>query len=155
MKPKRNLWPLGITLAFVLFAVGIATMMFIACSHKSDLVSANYYEQEIKYQTRLDQLNRTAQFDDQVKVAFDNTARRISIALPASHAGPETSGRVQLYRPSAAGLDRELKLKLDANGSQSLDAAALEPGLWKVRIQWTSRQQDYFADKSIVVKRGV
>jgi nitrogen fixation protein FixH len=103
----------------------------------------------------LDQLNRTAQFNDQVKVAFDNIARRISISLPTSHAGPETLGRVQLYRPSAAGLDRELKLDLDATGSQSLDGAALEPGLWKVRIQWTSQQQDYFADKSIVVKRGV
>ena len=62
---------------------------------------------------------------------------------------------MQLYRPSAAGLDRELKLELDATGSQSLDAAALEPGLWKVRIHWTSHQQEYFADKSVVVKRGV
>lgn len=155
MKPTRNLWPLGITLAYVLFAAGIAVMIFLACSHSSDLVSANYYEQEIKYQSRLDQLNRTAGFNDQVKVAFDTAARRISISLPADHAGPQTSGNVQLYRPSAAGLDRELKLELDANGSQSLDAATLEPGLWKVRIHWTSRQQEYFADKSIVVKRGV
>jgi nitrogen fixation protein FixH len=155
MKPTRNFWPLAITLAFVLFATGIATMIVIACTHKSDLVSTNYYEQEIKYQARLDQLNRTSQFNDQVKVAFDNIARRINISLPASHAGPKTSGLVQLYRPSAAGMDRELKLELDGSGSQSFDGAALEPGLWKVRIHWTSRQQDYFADKRIVVKRGV
>jgi len=152
---NKNLWPLGITIAYVLFAAGIAVMVFIACSHKSDLVSDNYYEQEIQYQSRLDQLNRTARFNDQVKVAFDNSEKRISISLPADHAGPGTSGIVQLYRPSAAGLDRELKLELDATNSQSLDAATLEPGLWKVRIQWTSGQQDYFADKSIVVKRGV
>jgi nitrogen fixation protein FixH len=154
MKPTRNLWPLGITLAFALFIAGTAGLIVIACSHKSDLVSVNYYEQEIKYQTRLDQLNRTAQFNDLVKVVFDHAARRIRITLPASHADPETSGRVQLYRPSATGLDRELRLQLDATGSQSLDAAALEPGFWKVRIHWTAHQQDYFADKSVVVKRG-
>jgi nitrogen fixation protein FixH len=152
---EKNFWPLGITLAFVVFAGGIATMIVIACSHQSDLVTANYYEQEIKYQTRLDQLNRAASFTEQVTVAFDNVARQIRISLPASHADPQMSGRVQLYRPSAAGLDRELKLELDATGSQTLDAAALEPGLWKIRIHWTSRQQDYFVDKSVVVKRGV
>jgi len=155
MKPKRNLWPLGVTLAFALFITGTAALIVTAVSQKGDLVSANYYEQEIKYQTRLDQLNRAASLTDQVTVAFDNVARQIRISLPASHANPQTSGRVQLYRPSAAGLDRELKLELDASGSQSLDAASLEPGLWKVRIHWTSHQQDYFVDKGIVVKRGV
>jgi len=151
----KNLWPLGIVLAYVLFASGLAVMVFIACSHKTELVSANYYEQEVKYQIRLDQLNRTAQFGEQVKVAFDNAAKRISISLPPGHANSATSGSVQLYRPSAAGLDRELKLELDGNASQSLDATTLQPGLWKVRIYWTFGQQDYFADKSIVIKRGV
>jgi nitrogen fixation protein FixH len=154
-KPARNLWPLGITLAFALFIAGTAALIAVAASQNGDLVSANYYEQEIKYQIRLDQLNRTTQVNNQVTVAFDNIARKIRISLPASHADPQTSGRVQLYRPSAAGLDRELKLELDATGSQSLDAAALEPGFWKVRIRWTWREQDYFVDKGIVVKRGV
>ena len=36
-----------------------------------------------------------------------------------------------------------------------LDAAALEPGFWKVRIHWKLHQQDYFVDKRVVVKRGV
>jgi nitrogen fixation protein FixH len=154
MKPTRNLWSLGITLAFALFIAGTAALIVIASAHQSDLVTPDYYEREIQYQTRLDQLNRTAYLDDQVKVVFDAATRRICVSLPASLAGSVTSGRVQLYRPSAAGLDRELKLELDANGSQSLDAAALEPGLWKVRIHWTSRQQDYYADKRIVVERG-
>jgi nitrogen fixation protein FixH len=66
----------------------------------------------------------------------------------------ETFGRIQLYRPSATGLDRVVKLQLDNKGSQTLDASSLLPGLWKVRVQWTAQNQDFFADKSIVVKRG-
>ena len=60
------------------FPAGIATLIAVAASQNSDLVSANYYEQEIKYQTRLDQLNRTAWFNDQVKVAFDNVPERFA-----------------------------------------------------------------------------
>lgn len=151
---KRNLWPLSITVAFVLFIGGTVTLIVVASTRQSDLVTANYYEQEIRYQTRLDQLSRTAPLTNEVTVVFDGIARKIRISLPASHADSQTSGRVQLYRPSAAGLDRELKLELDATGSQTLDAASLEPGFWKVRIYWTCRQQDYFVDKGIVVKRG-
>jgi len=151
---EKSFWPLGITLAFALFIAGTVALVFIAFRHKSDLVTPDYYEQEIKYQTRLDQLNRAAPLNEQVIVAFDDVARQICLSLPASHAGPQTFGRVQLYRPSAAGLDRELKLKLDASGSQILDATALEPGFWKVRIHWVCREQDYFVDKGIIVKRG-
>ena len=34
---------------------------------------------------------------------------------------------------------------------QSLDASALKPGLWKIRVSWTVGQQDYFIDQKIVI----
>jgi hypothetical protein len=151
MKTTRSFWPLGITLAFVLFALGIATMVVIACTHKVDLIRADYYDQEIKYQTQLDRLNRTAKLSDAVKIAYDNSTRLLTISLPPTHAGPDTVGRVEFYRPSAANLDRQLKLALDAKGVQTVDAAALIPGLWKVRVQWTFRNEEYFADQKIIV----
>ena len=151
MKTTRSLWPWGITLAFVLFALGIATMVVIACTHKVDLIRADYYDQEIKYQTQLDRLNRTARLSDAVKIAYDGSTRFLTISLPPTHAGPDTVGRIEFYRPSATNLDRELKLELDANGVQTLDTTALLPGLWKVRVHWTFRNEEYFADQKIVV----
>jgi len=49
MKTSRNLWPLGILLAFGLFFAGTIGLVVMACSHKMDLVSADYYEREIKF----------------------------------------------------------------------------------------------------------
>ena len=151
MKTTRSLWPLGITLAFVLFALGIATMVVIACTHKVDLIRPDYYDQEIKYQTQLDRLNRTAQLSDAVRIAYDDATRLLTISLPPAHAGRETVGRIEFYRPSATDLDRELKLELDANGVQTVDAAALIPGLWKVRVHWTFRNEEYFTDHKFIV----
>jgi nitrogen fixation protein FixH len=152
--PKsRSYWPLGITLAFFLFALGIATMVVIACTQKADLVRPDYYDQEIKYQTQLDRLNRTLPLNDSVRVAYDEASRQLTLSLPPAHAAQDTVGRIELYRPSATDLDRQLKLSLDANGTQTVDASSLIPGLWKVRVHWTSQKQEYYTDKSILVNR--
>jgi hypothetical protein len=154
MKSTPSLWPWGITLACVLFALGLATMVVIACSHKVDLVRPDYYDEEIRYQAQLDRLNRTARLSEAVRITFDDTSRRLTISLPPAHAGPATAGRIELYRPSATNLDRQIKLALDANGHQTVDTATLIPGLWKVRVHWTVQQEEFFADQSIIVRRA-
>jgi nitrogen fixation protein FixH len=151
MTPGRNYWPLGILLAFALFILGTAGLIVLAASQRSDLVSDNYYEQEIQYQARMDSLDRVRQLGTAASAAYDAKGGRILIALPAEHAGRPVTGQVQLYRPSAAGLDRQFKLEPDANGAQWLDATDLPRGLWKVRVAWRVEGQEYFLDQKIVI----
>jgi nitrogen fixation protein FixH len=154
MKQPRNLWPLGIILTFVLFISGTISLVVMACSQKQDLVSADYYEQEIKFQSHIDQLDRTRHLGRDGSVAYDPATRRIRIALPIAVGARASAGRIQLYRPSAAGLDRLVKLETDAQGVQFLDAASLQRGLWKVRVSWNVKDQDYFLDQTITVAGG-
>jgi nitrogen fixation protein FixH len=151
MSSQKNLWPHGIVAAFGLFIAGTALLIVIACTHKTDLVAADYYEQEIRFQTQLDRLNRTAQLSEQARIEYDGVAQRIIISLPAEHASIETSGEIHFYRPSATGLDREMKLEVDASGAQSVDASSLLPGLWKVRVQWTFRNDEFFTDWKVFI----
>jgi len=48
-------------------------------------------------------------------------------------------------------LDRSLKLEVDPAGTQAIDAALLAPGLWKVRVTWTTDSREFFIDQKIVV----
>jgi nitrogen fixation protein FixH len=151
MTSKRNLWPLGVILAFALFIPATAGLIVLACTHKEDLVNASYYEQEIKFQGQLDRLSRTRELGAQSSVTYDTGAKHIRISLPAEHARQHATGLIQLYRPSEAGLDRQLPLLLDATGSQLLAAAALRPGLWKVRVSWTAGGMEYALDEKVVI----
>jgi hypothetical protein len=151
MKTTRNLWPLGIISVLVLFFVGTVGLIVMACSQKTDLVSADYYEKEIKFQGRIDQVERTRQAASQSSVTYDAAGKYITILLPPTQAQRDIIGRIELYRPSAAGMDRAVNLTPDANGAQRVDAADLAPGLWKVRVSWTVEKQDYFLDQKIVV----
>jgi hypothetical protein len=149
MKTTRNLWPLGICLTFLLFFSGMATVVVIATTHRDSLVSENYYEQELKFQDQINSAARAAQSG--ASVNYDATAGRIVIALPAAARAQNLSGQIELYRPSAAGLDRQFKLQPDASGRQLLDAKALPAGPWEVRVAWNAGGQDYFLNEKIVV----
>ena len=151
MKPARNLWPLGIITTLVVFFAGTVGLIVMACSQKVDLVSADYYENELKFQGRIDQVERTRSAVTQASVAYDAALKCITISLPADQARRDISGHIDLYRPSAAGMDRTVKLAPDAHGVQRLDAAGLAPGLWKVRVSWTVEKQDYYLDQKVVV----
>ena len=149
MKTNRNFWPLGIIAVFLCFAAGMTTMVVLACRSNTDLVSHDYYEQEIRFQGRIDSLNRTKGLHASAR--YDVAGKSLLITLPAEHADKAVSGQIQLYRPAAAGLDQQFKLEPDAKGRQTLDLAALQNGLWKVRIAWTVSGQDYFLEQKIVV----
>ena len=151
MKLKSNPWPFAIILTFIIFLAGTIGLVVMACTRKVDLVSSNYYEQELQFQGQIDRVNRTQHLATQASVAYDAANKRITISLPMAQTRHPVNGSIQLYRPSAAGMDQQLDLKVNANGIQSVDAAGLRPGLWKVRVSWTVNHQDYFIDQQIVI----
>jgi nitrogen fixation protein FixH len=151
-EPKPfNPWPVGIIAFFALFISVMGGLIVFISSRPMDLVAPDYYEQEIRYQSQMDRRDRTREVAAQIRVTHDAAGQRLIIALPAAHARRPCEGRIHLYRPSAAGLDRHEKLALDALGQQSLDARDLQPGLWKVRIHWTVEGEEFYTDQSIVV----
>jgi len=149
MNPPRNPWPYAIIATFVIFISGTIGLIVMASTQKVDLVSSNYYEQEIKYQTRMDDLDRTKPLG--ATTTYDDAGKRIVILLPAGHAGKNVTGTIQLYRPAASGLDQQFKLEPNASGVQTLDAANLQNGLWKIRVAWNVAGQDYFLDQKLVI----
>ena len=151
MKCSRNLWPYGLILTFVLFLAGTASLVVLACSQRVDLVSSNYYEQELKFQDQIDRLSRTQHLAARTAVAYDGAKKRITVSLPPGPTPPDVTGSIELYRPSAAGLDRQFDLKVDGNGIQSLDATSLLPGLWRIRVSWTANKQEYYIDQKLVI----
>lgn len=169
MNSPRNLWPWAIILTFVLFISGTIGLVVMASTQRVDMVSENYYEQELKFQHQIDRARHANQLRIQATVKYDAPHRSIRVSIPPplsdNHnldlnrnlnrnpnptASPIT-GLIQLYRPSEAALDRNLKLQLDDNGCQFVDASNLRPGLWKIRVTWAVDNQEYFTDQQLVI----
>lgn len=142
-----NIWPVSIISFFALALLGFGAFIWFCTRHPADLVAADYYEQELRYQGQIDRLQNT-QAGAAVTVSFDAANRRIVISAPGA---ANATGRVQLYRPSAANLDRQFEFEPDAKGVQRIETAGLLPGLWKVRVSWTAGGRDYYVDQKVVV----
>ncbi len=148
--PRRfEPWPIGIVAAFAVFIVLTAFFVKSAVSSRTDLVTRDYYEQELRYQERLDQLRRTAPWMDHIRVRWEPGELRV--AIPAEHAAAGVRGRLVLYRPSAAAQDVEWPLAPDANGEQRIPAEGLAAGLWKAQLHWSAENEDYYFEEPLVI----
>jgi hypothetical protein len=147
----RNLWPIGIVTAFVLFVTGIASLVVMSTREKVELVSPDYYEQELRFQDQINRRERAQALQGQVRVSYDAAQRVLTLALPVAHAAAHAAGEILLYRPSAAGQDRRVALELDAQGRQTLDARALSDGLWWVRVTWRAGNEDFAFDEKVII----
>jgi len=144
----RNLWPYAIIGWFAVFISATVVFVAFAARHPMALVSQSYYDEEILYQQRLDSINRTQALGATVR--YQSDLNSITVSLPHSHHGQNTTGLIQLYRPSDARLDRSLPLILDASGQQQIDASTLSSGLWKVQIEWKRNDETYYFEQPLV-----
>ena len=149
----RNPWPIAILLFFVVFISSMAAWITIAVRNDMDLVRKDYYEQEILFQKQIDRTQRTATVAAATKLDFDTATSRLSLQLPPDHVLGGASGKLHLYRPSDAKLDREFPFVVTNNSAQAFDLSMLAPGLWKVQLHWQANGEEFFCDQEIVIAR--
>jgi hypothetical protein len=149
--PRWNPWPISIIAFFTVAILGCGAFVAFCSRHPADLISPNYYEEEVRYQAQLDRLKYTQQQAPEASVSYDALTKQILLSLGSQKIRTKVSGRILLYRPSAQSLDRQLEFAPDAHGVQILDAASLAPGPWKVQVSWTVNERQYFLDRQVVL----
>ncbi len=135
----------------VLFMGYIASFVYKAMNLDVDLVSKNYYEQEIAYQEHIDKVGRTAIIGD-VAITYNEQDHALLLQLPETLRGKQVRGRVTLFRPSNDQLDQELPLQPGRDMSQLIETQDMERGLWKVRVNFSEGEHTYYTEKTIQLK---
>lgn len=152
MKTNWNPWPLGIIAFFVTAIVGCVSFVVFCSLHPTDLVAADYYEQEVRYQGQMERIQNTRTFGPMSSIRYDATLRQIIIDIPPHHVAAAATGQVHLYRPSDAALDHRLPLNLDERGTQRVNGKELRPGLWNVKVLWKVGDTEYFLDQHLNIQ---
>ncbi len=150
-KSTFNPWPVTIIVFFSVAICAAVSVVIFCMRQKVDLVAADYYDQEVRYQDQLDRINHASSLQAPAKVEYNTATRRITVSLPAEHLNQSLKGWIQLYRPAASGLDQKLALDVDATGAQIIDAKSLNDGLWHVRVSWKQNGTDYYFDQKLVI----
>ena len=141
-------WGKGIILVFAVYMLGIGVMVYKSMTKNIDLVSNNYYENELKYQEQINKINNTNSLKDGLKI--ESTGNAVIITYPADR--NTIFGEISFYKPSDAKNDFKVNIEPGIDLKQVLSTDKLTKGLWKVQINWAMHGKDYFNEEKIMIQ---
>jgi hypothetical protein len=149
MKIKLN-WGFGVVLAFIGF-IGFILYFVIAMSsdkkYSYDLVTKDYYKQELKFQKNIDAIKNAKNLKENIKI--EQIKDGLKIIFPKEFNPKLIKGKVFLYRPSNKQLDFEMPIALSDSSYLLMPDKRLLGGRWNILVDWTYKQQSYFFKKEI------
>ena len=149
MKMKLH-WGSGLLVAFALFAAGVLTMVVISMNRDVDLVADDYYQQELKHEQHITSAKRSEALGDSVQCGVTDDAFHLS--LPPHFNSDSTTGSLMFYRPADRKRDFIVPLLLTSGNKQSVPVGTLEKGLWRVKVRWSYRHEEYYREEAIIIQ---
>ncbi|MDX9923568.1 MAG: FixH family protein [Ignavibacteriaceae bacterium] len=140
-------WGSGIAITYILFMVAVIILVLIFMNQDVHLVTDDYYAKEIEYQQQIDKVERTKLLSEQPVVTFSDGVFMVSFPKSVKNI---INGEIQIYRPSDSNLDKTASIFLDAENRQLIKPPINLPGLWKVKIDWTRNDTNYYNEKIIL-----
>ncbi len=142
-------WGHKIIIVFVVFAAGILTLVTKSMRTKIDMVTPDYYGEELKYQQVIDgkeNVNRLS-----APVAISQPSAGVLITLPPELHNQHITGKLTFYRPSDSDRDISLPLQPDPTGQQLVNRQLFIRGQYKVKLSWTLHNQPYYQEQLVYI----
>lgn len=143
-------WGKGIVIAIVLFISFIMYFVVTITTNSEydyDLVSEQYYEEELTYQERIDASKNAQNLNS--TISFEKTADGIVIKLPEELQNKTLHGKVFLYRPSDKQLDFEIALS-NVQDYLLVPDKRLLGGRWNISVEIRHENKNYYFTEEIV-----
>lgn len=142
-------WGFGIAAVYSIFALSMIYMAVKSSSQDHSLVVENYYEKDLQYQQQLDKLVNSQSIGE-VTVALTADQHFIQIQFPENIGTPQ--GNIQFYNPVNKRLDFNVAVNVSGTPAiQLIDRKAIQPGRWKVKIDWKSGETAYYHEKELLL----
>lgn len=144
-------WGKGIVIAFIIFVTLILSVVFFSMTQDVNLVSEDYYKQEIEYQERIDDLKNTMALIEKPNLTKSGPSV-ITVTFPNEVYDGFKEGTILFFRPSNASRDFTIEISLDSAGQQVINMAKMKEGAWRAKMSWSSNDGKGYYDEFVVVR---
>lgn len=142
-------WGNKLVVVFVVFGAFIGTMVYKAINTRYDLVSKDYYKEELRFQDKIDRINNAAKLSN---VRVDQDASAITIHLPAEQKGYAVSGDAFFYCITDERKDFHTPLQVDSSATQVVLKKALQKGAYNLKINWQLGKEAYYFEEKLIIR---
>lgn len=136
-------------LAFLAFCGYIGFLVYSCTQTNFDLVSKEYYKDEIVYQQVIDGTNRANALSSKINLVKENG--HFTLRLPAELQSKKVKGTVWFYCTAAAGRDRKVDFESFADMPLEIRQPLL-PGNYTAKIGWYAEEKYYYAEQPIAIQ---
>jgi len=139
-------WGTGIWAFYGLFVVGILTLVAVSVAQKSDLVTDQYYAEELKFQDKIDKINHAKTLA--TPLVWKMTDAGVEVQYPADIKGIRGKGR--FYCPSDNRKDFSFDIEPDAQYQQLIPSNQIPEGRFQIQFDWQANGITYWHEGVIV-----
>jgi len=136
--------------SFGLFMAFILVLVVKTYYVNTELVSQDYYQQELDYQGKIDKMAQSKIDSSQVSWQLENN--QVVLTFPKNVVSENVTGKIEFYRPSDSSKDIVIPVQLDGNQSQSLNRKLFVTGLYKVKVDWATQGKEYYTEEYIYIQ---
>lgn len=149
---KNFNWGHGVVLALGCFIVFILSMVifFPMGKDNAEMVTENYYEEELLYQNVIDAKNRADTL--QIKPAYSQNKKKIKVTFPKHINNKNSTFKFELKRTNDKNLDIKKVTELDHNNSIIIPESVLKHGNYILKLSWTKDKHEYQIDYDVIWK---
>lgn len=145
----RLSWGTGIVIAMVSFMIFILSFVYKSIAmdeYQHELVSEDYYRDELHYQDEIDKLNNSNLLSQNIKLV--NSSEGVLVSFPKDIEQSSIVGSIYFQRLSNEKLDFTETIKL-IDHQQMIPVEKLVSGKWIVKIDWETGQEKYLFKESL------
>ncbi|MCB0487590.1 MAG: FixH family protein [Cyclobacteriaceae bacterium] len=136
-----------IVVAFIAFAGFIATLVAVCVRQDINLVSDDYYREELLHQEKISFIQNANQLRERPEISIDGSMVTVSF----SDFNKIEKGELMILRPSDNKLDRRFRVESSSNPVQQFPLSEWSKGLYRASMQWTMEGKVFYVEKIIVL----
>lgn len=142
-------WGWAIVIVFSIFGVTMIGLVIKMFTVPVNLVSKDYYAEEQMYAETVKKKENLLTLSAQPVIALNKEKGTVEIILPPEL--KDVSGGIRFFRPSDSRLDFNVKLDLNKENEQQVDASTIVRGRWIIQVNFSNVGVDYLFEKALVI----
>ncbi|MBL7765997.1 MAG: FixH family protein [Chitinophagaceae bacterium] len=111
-----------------------------------DLVTEQYYEAELDYQTRINNTSNNDTLSQKIKIESVN--EKIRLVFPSYLQPKDVSGKITMYYAADRQRDKDFTVSLNEQGMQEIQTPGMR-GAYTLLLDWKYQNQSYYSEQKI------
>lgn len=139
-------WGYKILIMYGVFVAGITVMVYRSSKEQTDLVTPDYYAQELKYQSQIDEARRADALSSSPEITSKDG--QLFIRFPEEFAAQKIKGNALLYCPADAKQDVKKDFTV-SDGRLVMSIPADNKKFYQLQLSWEANGEHYYYEKKI------